>query len=80
MGKFRQDAVESGFLKRGGAEVVNEYQFVNPTRGSVKVDEPTYSKFFNNCQQNSARLRRMIQYFQSHPEVPEVEDINADED
>ncbi|MGH3054356.1 MAG: hypothetical protein ACRDL7_05200, partial [Gaiellaceae bacterium] len=77
VGAYRADAVEKAFLARGGGEAVNEYTVAGAASGSVKRNYPEYNKYYNNCQQNAARLRRQIQYFQAHPAPePEIEDIN----
>jgi RHS repeat-associated protein len=75
VGKFRPDAVESAYLERGGLEARNAYHFEGP-EGSVRAPEPRYNKLLNNCQQNAARLRQRIQFFQDHPAPPpEIEDL-----
>lgn len=77
VGKFRPDAVESAYLERGGLEAYNAFHFEG-AEGSVRVPEPKYNRYLNNCQQNAARLRARIQYFQDNPlPPPEVEDLGS---
>jgi hypothetical protein len=79
VGKFRPDAVESAFLERGGADAVDEHGFQGKLNGTVKLREPNYNKVFNNCQQNAARLRQRIMFFQNQG-PPQYDDINAPSD
>jgi RHS repeat-associated protein len=72
VGKFRTDAIESGFMRQMESEH-QEMVYRNET-GRVSSPFNNYNKMLNNCQQNAARLRANIARFNRMP-APEFEDL-----
>ncbi len=79
VGTYRADAVKTAFLDRAGAEAHNQYELEQRANGKVEIPEPNYSKYFNNCQQNAARLRQQIMALHAKP-LPEIEDFEPIDD
>lgn len=75
-GTFSGDAVETAFR----TELSQEQQGALATtlRGMVRSDMPEYTKYYNNCQRNAARIRANIITFQNAPinRVSDVSDLN----